>query len=144
MYYEEARAYLKRYEQKKQKIANLKAQIKRAEEDTRSGGVKIDGLPRAGKINHPTEDAALKLAQIRERLNRKIDRYEAECLEIEETVSMIPDARSEKLLSLKYLDGKKWDKVAEELYYSEAYVRRELHNRALELLEITMKRREII
>ena len=140
MIFENARAYLKSYKNKKQEITLLELSIRRAEEDVRRGGY-IDGLPRKSSISHPTEEAALRLAQIRDRLRKKIDALNAECQEIEDTVSMIPDPRARLILIYKYFNGLSWSEIANHMYYSEAYCKRELHVTALELLEIEMKRR---
>ena len=139
--YDETKTYLRSYKCKKARIANLRANIRRAEEDARKSGIRLDGLPRSGKISHPTEEAAFKLAQIRDKINATISELEAECHEIEVTVESISDPRSVQILTLRYFEYRSWEYISRKMYYSIPYVKKELHNKALELLEIEKKRR---
>lgn len=138
--YEDIKTYLRSYKCKKARIANLRANIRRAEEDVRKSGIRLDGLPRKSSVSHPTEEAAFKLAQIRDKINASIAELEAECREIEDTVESIDDPRSVQILSLKYFDGRSWEYISRKMYYSIPYVKKELHYKALELLEIELRR----
>ena len=53
--------------------------------------------------------------------------------EIKAALAVIPEPMS-KLLRMRYIERKEWFKVAMEIDYSEAYVRKELKDRALQMV----------
>lgn len=139
-YYQlEPKAYLNLFRVYKAKVINLRAEIDRLEDPTTS--VRMDGLPRSGGINHPTEDAALRLAEVKAKYKEAIKVSDEVCDDIMDTINTLEDPRSARLLNLRYCQGLAWYKIASQLYYSEAYVKKELHTKALEQVELEMKRK---
>lgn len=135
--------FLKRYKESKERIENRTADLRRYEEDLHGGrGRNIDGLPKKDNISHPTEAAAFRLAAARERYEKEIAENITICDAIAATVQAIPEPLLERLLTLRYIDGAKWSAVAKDLHYSQAYIEKELKAKALELLQIEMRRKE--
>ncbi len=50
--------------------------------------------------------------------------------DIERTIDRISDKKEREVLTLRYIDGKKWSELAEELLYSEQHIHR-IHQKAL-------------
>lgn len=132
------REYLRLYQQNKNKASMLRSVLEEVA-DQRSA-IRLDGLPRKGGINHPTEDAAISLSEAKAKYQPLIDEAETICDDVLDTVNSL-EPREARLLYLKYCKDYPWYKVAKELYYSEAYVKKELHTNALEQLDIAMRRK---
>lgn len=88
-------------------------------------------------------DAVLaELADREAELCRRTSAYWGKLRAAEALVCALPDARSRAVLRLRYLDGLRWPRVAEEMcrngfYYEERQVYR-LHTRALREAETTL------
>ena len=130
--------YLKTYLKYKNRAETFKAELEEVADPRET--IRMDGLPRKGGINHPTEEAAITLARARKRYQPLIEEAETICSDIIDTVNSI-EPKAARLLYLKYCKGFPWHKVAKDLYYSEAYVKKELHANALDQLEIAIKRK---
>lgn len=138
----EERVFLNRYAVNMRRIEILQERIARAESETLGRSGSMGDLPRSGRINHPTEEAALKLAEIRAKCEEDIRGLIAECDAIEEVVNRIDDPMLRELIRIHYLESRKWEDVAARLHYSTAYVKRELNQRALEEVHISRLRKE--
>ena len=82
------------------------------------------------------KDLAEHLVKIEEKLeiiNQELEQSIPEMAEIKAALAVIPEPMS-KLLRMRYVEGKEWFKVAMEIDYSEAYVRKELKDRALQMV----------
>ena len=142
LYNQDPRAFLNMYRISKGKIANMKLDIKRLEEDILKSRT-MDGLPRHGGINHPTADAAIKLADKRARYEKEIAEQEQICATVEDVIHSVPDPTLERLLILRYTTGASWKFVADEMHYAKAYVEKELKTKAiLEVQKELEQRRE--
>ncbi len=134
----EPRRYLELYGIYKSKAAIITALIKELEDPRR--GFRMDGQPKAGSVSHPTEEAAFRLAEAKARYQAQIDEADEICNAVIETVNSL-DPRSATILYERYLKNRTWEQVAKSLYYSEPYVKKELHREALEQLQIAMARK---
>lgn len=77
-----------------------------------------------------SENKIINLIEAREKCNKVIDRYanyKAECLRL---IDLIPSATHRQVLTLRYINYFKWEKIEKEMQYSEAQVFR-LHGQAL-------------
>ena len=82
------------------------------------------------------KDLAEHLAKIEEKLeiiNQELEQSIPEMAEIKAALAVIPEPMS-KLLRMRYIERKEWFKVAMEIDYSEAYVRKELKDKALQMV----------
>lgn len=60
--------------------------------------------------------------------------------EIERAVEGLPDGNGKQLLRLRYIEGKKWSDISEEMCYSEQHLHR-IHQKALGLVWVPLKYR---
>ena len=77
-----------------------------------------------------SENKIINLIDAREKCNRAIDRfadYRDECLRL---IDLIPSATYRQVLTLRYINYFKWEKIEKEMRYSEAQVFR-FHGQAL-------------
>lgn len=133
--------YLEQYLPNKAQAKVIEAELDEIADTLKS--IKIDGMPSRDIINHPTETAAIKLIEARERYQAKLDEANAICKDIIDTINSIDDAKSIRLLHLKYCKDAPWAVIAYELHYSLDYVKKELHNKALEQFDVAAKRRAL-
>lgn len=77
-----------------------------------------------------SEDKVINLLDAREKCNRAIDRfadYRDKCLML---IELIPSAAHRQVLTLRYINYLKWERIAKEMRYSEAQIFR-MHNQSL-------------
>lgn len=72
-------------------------------------------------------------ADFEDRLWEENERLAKLMADIERVVNRISDKKEREVLTLRYIDGKKWSELAEELLYSEQHIHR-IHQKALEKL----------
>lgn len=81
-----------------------------------------------------SENKIINLIEARAKCNKAIDRfvdYKSECLRL---IDLIPSATYRQVLTLRYIDYFKWEKIEEVMHYSESHIFR-LHGQALEAFE---------
>lgn len=142
MYTLKPKEYLRLYLKKKLRKENRLAEMERIEKEMSSSGIKYDGLPRKGEISHPTEDAALTLAEIRWKYETEIRECNRIMDDIKDTLSQV-EPMSERLLTLRYCEGKEWREISKEIYYSEAYCKKELLNKALDEVQVVLIKKRL-
>lgn len=79
-------------------------------------------------------------ADYEDRLWEENERLAQQMAEIERAISRISDKKESELLRLRYIDGKKWSEIAEEMLYSEQHIHR-IHQKAIEKLILPLKYR---
>ena len=108
--------------------------------DSIRSSANIDGLPKRKYINRDTETKAIRLTEKLEKMQNAI----VEAVEIRqnvfEIVADIPDVYG-IVLCKRYIQDKQWNEIADELNYSEEYVRGELHTKALKLMQAEVDKR---
>lgn len=84
----------------------------------------------SGPSGNSNENKILNLIEAREKSNQAIDSfadYRDECIRL---INLIPSAIHRQVLTLRYINYFKWEKIEKEMQYSEAQVFR-LHGQAL-------------
>ena len=79
--------------------------------------------------------SAEKILAMEARISREVDRLTDLKEEIRGVIDAVPDADASLILRGRYLLGKTWLQIADELYFSERTVRRK-HEAALEQLQL--------
>lgn len=90
-------------------------------------------MPKGSDGENPRELATCKMMDLEKDINKDIDELYDLGLEIKELINYIGEKRLKLMMEFKYIDGYKWEKVAEEMGKSRQWVT-ELHGRALEIL----------
>lgn len=97
-------------------------------------GQRLDGMPRGGsEPGRPTEEAALKRAELHERYNQKVAEISAALVEIEKAIEVL-EPRERTLIRLHYIQGLTWEEVCVAMTYSWRQVHR-IHGAALKKLQ---------
>ena len=93
------------------------------------GREKVGG---SGSADHRM-DVVARIVDAERELDEKIDRMIALRTEIQETISRVRDERMRVLLELRYLNGRTWEEVAEEMNYTTRNIYN-LHSAALKVV----------
>lgn len=94
---------------------------------------------RNGNVSDKVGRTAAKIVDLEREIDREVDELVKMRKEIEETVSKIDDERFKTLLTMRYINGYKWEKIALEMHYSYSSITYYLHPRALREVEKHMK-----
>lgn len=103
------------------------------------GSPKIDGMPKGGEQSDLSEIVGdiIELQKTAEKAKAKALKLAAEIID---TVNSVSDQKEKELLWLRYIDGRKWEEVAEEMHYSSQHIYR-LHGQALQSIDIIRARK---
>lgn len=125
---------LKELEQRIERVKNKPVQVV---SDTVKGSPHFPYNERVFKVTGIEAD---KKEQQLEKLNNILYKRRAKCkelaLEIEEFINTIPDSRTRRVFSLRYVDGLNWLQIARRIErYDESYPRKIIHDKYLERME---------
>lgn len=121
---QEVRAYLLRYRWNKKRIRRLAEQIE--ELRTRKaypGSPSLDAMPH-GSNPSDLSDYASRLDELERRLGEEQVAADRAALEVIETINRLADEDEKSVLTLYYVRGYRWDRVAVEVSYSWRHVLR--------------------
>jgi RNA polymerase sigma factor (sigma-70 family) len=93
------------------------------------GGLRMDGMPRSGKISDPTGSQAIDHTQVMDLYRQKVAELGAALIEIEQAIECL-EPRERTLVRLYYMEGLTWEEVCVEMSYSWRQIHR-IHARVL-------------
>lgn len=128
----QAQEFLKQYLLAQKRVAALCSQIEilgnlaaRATRASNTGGKAPDAMA----------DAVAALADAKDLLRAQVEELEASRRRVQELIASLPDENHfREVLTLRYINGMKWDAVAASLNFDRRWVIR-LHRRACEVVE---------
>ena len=91
--------------------------------------------PRRGGGRRSSEDIILRIAEIENEIDRKIDALLDQRAAVVEAITAVGDRQLREVLELRYLDGATFEEIAEEMGLSVRHVLR-LHGAALEKISV--------
>lgn len=102
----------------------------------------ISDLPRVNKERtSPVESALVRLDRIERTIAEGVERLETSAQVVRDLIAAVEDEPSRDLLTLRYLEGLRWEEIAVRLCYTYRHVTR-LHGQALKLAaDIAAKKR---
>lgn len=130
--YRDLQQEIKELEQRIEILRNKKAQVV---SDTVKGSSKY--YPYVERTYIITGLEADKKEQQIDRINNALNKRRAKCkemvLEIEKFINTIPDSRTRRVFSLRYVEGLSWMQIARQIEkYDESYPRKMIHDKYLE------------
>lgn len=125
------KARLRAYRDIKLERDRLEAMVTALEYGT--GGLRMDGMPRSGKISDPTGNQAIDHTHVRDLYLQKVAELDKALVEIEQAIECL-EPRERTLIRLYYVEGLTWEEVCVEMSYSWRQIHR-IHARALEQLK---------
>ena len=125
------KARLRAYRDIKLERDRLEAMVAALEYGT--GGLRMDGLPRSGKISDPTGQQALHHTQVRDLYLQKVAELDRALIEIEEAIEHL-EPLERTVIRLYYAEGLTWEEVCVAIHYEWAQTHR-IHAKALSKLK---------
>lgn len=132
----DAKELLSHYDTYKQRAEMFKEEYEEEIEliDSIRSSANIDGLPRQKFINRDTESKAIRLTAKLERMQNAIIEAVEIRQQVFDIVSDVPGIYG-IILSKRYLQGKQWCDIADDLGYCEEHLRGSLHKKALKMMQ---------
>jgi len=129
-----AKEYLRRYRETNQRIDSKLDEIAHLRELATKLSPTAE-FSRNGDISDKVGKTAAKIVDLQQEINAEIDDIRRIRAEIEETIATVDDADCRLLLSLRYINGYSWRRIAAKMAYSEDNVKGYLHQKALRKVE---------
>lgn len=91
---------------------------------------------KGGRIENRTEDYICKWIDLEKEINGDIDQLIDLKREIEQVIYKVQEPKHKLLLTLRYLNCKKWEDIADEMNFKDVRWVYQLHKKALQFIEI--------
>ena len=118
---------LSKYYYLKLEIKNLEEKIQEVNEGI-IGSRELTGMPHGTGKSNPVEKKVIILTKLKNRLETRIMDAMNEKLKIEEYISGIDDVQTRIIFNKRYIELKRWETIAKEMYMSERSVFRKHQN----------------
>lgn len=125
---------LRRYIWLKQECRQLEAYLDRIRNDMSVvTSPRLTGMPHA-KDPKGLDEIVIRYEEICGKYEKQLKRYQQETIAIENAIEGVQDPRLRLILRYKYLDGLKWETIADLMRYDVRWIYR-LHGEALRAIE---------
>lgn len=84
-----------------------------------SGVARMTGMPFSSQVGNPTEKQVMLIEKYTEKLEKKKIKAMEEIIKIESYISEITDVETRLIFNKRYIELKKWEKIAVEMFMSE-------------------------
>ncbi len=128
---------------KRANYLDLSIKTKREElEKLRSLALNVTGALQENKVTVPLrkdrmEDTVIKMVLMEDAINKDIDKYMGIIRDVSEKIRLLKNDGERILLEMRYLCGKSWDEIADEMNISLSHTYN-IHGRALKNLNIIL------
>lgn len=125
---------LRRYIWLKQECRQLQAYLDRIRNDMSVvTSPRLTGMPRA-KDPKGLDEIVIRYEEISSKYEKQLKQYQRETIEIENAILGMADPRYRLLLRYRYMDGLKWETIADLMHYEVRWLY-VLHGQALQAIE---------
>lgn len=115
----------------KGEIDDLSQRIAELELMAQGGAGRVTGMPRGGRRADRVAECAVKIADLRHKMDeRRLDCME-ELARLYEFIDDIPDSLTRQIFMLRYIDGLSWQQIAFRVGEGDEQYPRRVHNRYL-------------
>lgn len=121
--------YLKQYRSLSMEIDRISEELQRWQDLATRISPSYSDMPHGG-ANDKVQTAAVEVAELTDQLNEKIHQAVKMQREIKELIGTIDDATLRRLMTYRYIHGKKWEEIAVLMDYDYRYVLK-LHGKSL-------------
>lgn len=131
--------WLNRYKYNKLEIERLLNRIAGLQSLATQVTTAISGMPGGNGATDKIGKAVGEIIALQDELERTITQRGRLERQTQEAIASVDDERLRLLLSYRYIDGQSWEWIADKIYYSYDYTKRELHAAALAAVQIPPK-----
>lgn len=130
-----AKEYLLQYKRMMTRIELAEKHLEELRTERESISINLDGMPRGTAVSDRTAKLAVLLADIEvEIIDMRTEAWRKK-REVIITLGKMQDPTLHKLLTLRYVEGYTWERIAVEMNYSYQWVVGSLHGQALQELD---------
>lgn len=129
--------YLKQYQKMMEEVRCLDVEIEELWTQLTSATSNNDGMPKGTVQDRQTKLHAIMADKLQTKQGKKQVAEEI-MAEVLETIDKVTDPNHRQLLFERYIQDKEWKDIADDISYTEEYVRGELHGKALNDIRFLM------
>lgn len=129
--------YLNQYKRMMEEVRCLDVEIEELWTQLTSATSSNDGMPKGTVQDRQTKLHAIMADKLQTKRSKK-QVAEDIMAEVLETIDKVTDPNHRQLLFERYIQDKEWKDIAEDISYTEEYVRGELHGKALNDIRFLM------
>ena len=129
--------YLKQYQKMMEEVRCLDVEIEELWTQLTSATSNNDGMPKGSVQDRQTKLHAIMADKLQTKRSKKQVAEEI-MAEVLETIDKVTDPNHRQLLFERYIQDKEWKDIADDISYTEEYVRGELHGKALNDIRFLM------
>ena len=129
--------YLKQYQKMMEEVRCLDVEIEELWTQLTSATSNNDGMPKGTVQDRQTKLHAIMADKLQTKRAKKKDAEEV-MAEVLQTIDKVTDPNHRQLLFERYIQDKEWKDIADDICYTEEYVRGELHGKALNDIRFLM------
>lgn len=129
--------YLKQYKRMMEEVRCLDVEIEELWTQLTSATSNNDGMPKGTVQDRQTKLHAIMADKLQTKRSKKQVAEEV-MAEVLETIDKVTDPNHRQLLFERYIQDKEWKDIADDISYTEEYVRGELHGKALNEVRFLM------
>ena len=130
------KGYLQRYLSLDREITLLFEELTRYKALSTKMSPVMSAAPGGFGIEDRLQVSVDRITEVEDKINQKIDEWISVRDNIVAVIDTVDDSRLRSLLLSKYIRGKTYDQIADEMHYSWRHVMR-LHNQALEAVRMS-------
>ena len=129
--------YLNQYKRMMEEVRCLDVEIEELWTQLTSATSNNDGMPKGTVQDRQTKLHTIMADKLQTKRSKKQVAEEV-MAEVLETIDKVTDPNHRQLLFERYIQDKEWKDIAEDISYTEEYVRGELHGKALNEIRFIM------
>jgi len=129
--------YLNQYKRMMEEVRCLDVEIEELWTQLTSATSNNDGMPKGTVQDRQTKLHAIMADKLQTKRSKKQVAEEI-MAEVLETIDKVTDPNHRQLLFERYIQDKEWKDIADDISYTEEYVRGELHGKALNDIRFLM------
>lgn len=132
----EKKQFLSRYHKATLRVRMIESQIEQLETLAHGGSPKLTGMPNGnGEVSDKMADRVAKIADLKTELEAEIAKQQEEAVTVIRAVNTVEAKTEHAILTMRYVDLKRWEDIADYLGYTESRAYQIGHD-ALELVKI--------
>lgn len=116
----------------KKEIKELQRRISELESAATNCSSQITGLPHGDEISDKIGNYAVQIADLKARLNSNLEKCLDELIRLDNYIRNVPDSQMRTILTLRYIRGLSWQKIAYAIGECDEQYPRRKHNAFLE------------
>lgn len=133
----EKKQFLSQYYKARLRIKIIREQIEELETLAAGGAINISDMPKGKNHNYdPVKENAVKIGDLITELEEIISEADETCATVVNAVNTVEDPDEHAVLSLRYVNCKRWEDIADQLGYSEIRMY-QIHDKALDSMQIS-------